>query len=252
MRKSTVFLLTLSIAAAVSGALLVSKMIEYERNNEVNISTIEVVDRYRDVSRATVEHSEDIPEKEEWERPFFSPEIAELKKENPDTVGHLYISDAIDLPVLASRGGRYLSTDYFGNRSSYGCIFTENESEDKAAVLQGHNMKNGAMFGFLERYKDEEYWKMHRTVCYTTEASYREYEVCGYLTMPAEDPIRKRLSMKSREDASAILARMKKSGKVYEQFDESDNLLILATCEYTNTNGRLLVICRQRVNQSVR
>ena len=107
-------------------------------------------------------------------------DFQKLMELNPDAAGWIQVKDThIDYPVVQGRNDlEYASKDVYGEASLTGAIYLSAENRkdivDCYNVIYGHHMDNGAMFGDLEHYKDEAYFKAHREgVFYTPERSYR-------------------------------------------------------------------------------
>ena len=90
-----------------------------------------------------------------------------LKEVNEDARGWITIYDTnIDYPVVQGEDDlEYASKDIYGKTSITGAIYlkTDNAEDlsDPYNVIFGHHMDNGAMFGDLEKYKQEDYFKSH-------------------------------------------------------------------------------------------
>lgn len=118
---------------------------------------------------------------------FVSPiNFTALKQENADIYAWIRIDDtAIDYPVLQSSTD---DPDYYVNytvehvKGYPGALFTEsdlntNPFEDMVTVIYGHDMKNGTMFGTLDKWTDEDYRNAHDTIQIYTEAHTYTYKV---------------------------------------------------------------------------
>ncbi len=86
-----------------------------------------------------------------------SPEINTdaLYTELPNCVGYIY-NEQFDIhyPIMqSSTRDYYLTRDLNGNYSRAGAIFLDsnNNWEDSLTLISGHNMKNGSMFGNLDK-----------------------------------------------------------------------------------------------------
>ena len=44
-------------------------------------------------------------------------------------------------------------------------------------VIYGHHMNNGSMFADLEKFKDEDFWREHKTIAFNTLTEKNEYEI---------------------------------------------------------------------------
>lgn len=91
-----------------------------------------------------------------------------MKKSNPDYIAWITIDNTkIDYPIVVdSSQTNYLTHDFNGNQSCYGCIFISHEQPFTKGntVIYGHNMKNGDMFGSLKKYLNPPYYKDHKYI----------------------------------------------------------------------------------------
>lgn len=109
---------------------------------------------------------------------------ADLYAENHDMVGWLTISDTpIDYPVMQRKDDAeyYLHRDFNGEYASAGCLFLEKncdaEKPSDNLIIYGHHMKNGNMFGKLQNYEDEKFYRAHKAIVFDTVREHREYQV---------------------------------------------------------------------------
>jgi sortase B len=112
---------------------------------------------------------------------------------NPDAVGYLQIP-AINLllPVVqGSDNSYYLNHAINGTQSSNGTLFIDcgNDEgiESKNAIIYGHNMKNGSMFGSLKKFGSEEFFNSgdNRYFYFYTGTMIYKYEIYSVHTTPA-------------------------------------------------------------------
>lgn len=91
--------------------------------------------------------------------------VAELRAVNPDYVAWITFGTDINYPVVQSNNDYYLTHNFFNQRNSNGCLLIDSENRadfsDLNTVVWGHNMKSKAMFGRLQEYRNEEYYKEH-------------------------------------------------------------------------------------------
>jgi sortase B len=188
----------------------------------------------------------------------------DLRNRNPDLVGWLRVFETnVDYPVMQRPGDGqdgepyYLHRDFDRENSSAGTLFASDISDvDRPSdliIIYGHMMKSGAMFGGLKEYTDADYMKKHqvmrfdtmeeerfyRVFCVFTEAvntgkpdEFRYYDVSGFEDEEAFDDFVD--SAKSRE--------LYDTGETAEYGDE---ILALSTCEYTHTDGRLVLLAKR-------
>ncbi len=104
-----------------------------------------------------------------------------LLKLNPDTVGWVEIEDTnINYPILQGDDDlEYASKDFKGEGSISGSIYlsSKNSSDfsDYYNIIYGHHMANGAMFGDIEKFMDEDYFFSHQKG--TLQTPYANYDL---------------------------------------------------------------------------
>ena len=195
-----------------------------------------------------------------------------LKEVNEDARGWITIYDTnIDYPVVQGEDDlEYASKDIYGKTSITGAIYlkTDNAEDlsDPYNVIFGHHMDNGAMFGDLEKYKQEEYFKSHLggwlyaggryyrldvfSVMLTDAYNDNVYDIkkltiserVNYILANSEyyrllsDSDREALELFEKEGVS-VLDKLQKSG-------DPAMIIALSTCESAITNGRIVVFCK--------
>lgn len=110
-------------------------------------------------------------------------------------------------------------------------------------------MKDGSMFKQLNSYKEESFYQEHQTITLYLEEQKYQYEVAAiYVTSVAKSgDYYNYLHKETRNKQMEYLQGM----AAYQLYDtgvtvhETDELLSLSTCEYSSTNGRLIVLARR-------
>jgi sortase B len=148
----------------------------------------------------------------------------------------------------------YLHRDFEGQYSAAGTLFAADISDvdrpTDAIIVYGHMMKSGTMFGDLKRYTEKGFWEKHRSVRLDTLSESRSYEIfCVFRTAVdtgREDEFRY-YDISDFADAAAfeeMLARAQNlqyyNTGITPPF--GSKILILSTCEYSQKNGRLVVL----------
>lgn len=112
---------------------------------------------------------------------------------NPDAVGYLQVP-AIDLllPVVqGSDNEYYLSHTLTGESSKNGTLFIDCRNtegiESQNAIIYGHNMKNGSMFGSLRKFIDKDFFEEgdNKYFYFYIENKIYKYEIYSVHTTPA-------------------------------------------------------------------
>lgn len=98
----------------------------------------------------------------------------------------------IDYPIVQSMtesNEYYLKHDINRSESIYGAIFIEKENKndfsDINTIIYGHHMRDGSMFGSLEKYLESDYLDEHKTIQIELPTEKLEYEVVGATTYRA-------------------------------------------------------------------
>lgn len=176
---------------------------------------------------------------------------ATLVADNPDYVGWIYgCGGAIDYPIVQSDNpGYYLKHDYNKDYSNKGAIFTNKlngELINTDEVLYGHHMKNGSMFAHLCDYKDEQYMRQHPCFYVYSDSGDAQYEVFSVYWMGMKEI--EELQVQSSGLGKGEYVQLLKERSAYDtgvEVSEDDVIMTLVTCEYSNSNGRMVVHCRK-------
>ncbi len=115
----------------------------------------------------------------------FSVDWDALRAINPEVVAWVYIPGTpINYPVAHKAGDdEYYLHHNFANSSTgefgaeYGCVMLSGENNgdftDEVNIIYGHNMRNGSMFAFFNKMRDNAVFNEHRTVyLLTPEGNY--------------------------------------------------------------------------------
>ena len=175
---------------------------------------------------------------------------------NPDTIGWLKVGKIIDTPVVQRDNAFYLEHNYSGEKSSGGMVFLDEECsilpQDEHLVLYGHNMRNGTVFGELDRYRDLAYLKANSIITFDTIYQEGKYVVIAVYDMSAEteDPhFMQMLNFNFLDNEYFMTFVHQAQGRSFYKIPvdvrHGDHLLSLITCSYTLYDGRLILMCRK-------
>ena len=111
--------------------------------------------------------------------------------------------------------------------------------QDNNTIIYGHNMKNGTMFGTIQKYRNQEYYDKHKNMYYfTPEKNYIVRIFTGFTTS-----IDLELYNLPTLNQTKIDNLVKKSNfKTDITVTENDKLLTLSTCAYDYESARYVVI----------
>ena len=193
------------------------------------------------------------------------PQYREMSGKYLQLYGWLQIPDTqIDLPVMRPESDRdfYLHHDFTGAESAEGALFVDAESslwpQDGNTVIYGHNMKNGHIFGTLKMYGDADFFREHREIHFDTLYETGVYEAAAVLKTRIlnedETGFRYyRFFQYGNEKEFQKCRNFVEENRLFEtdsMLQYGDQILMLSTCEYSQENGRLVVVARKRNEKS--
>lgn len=194
-------------------------------------------------------------------RPKILTQYREMAKEYPGLFGWLQIPDTqISLPVMQplTEQNFYLDHDFTGAESAEGALFTDPQNsrwpQDDNIVIYGHNMKNGHMFGMLSLYENPDYFHAHREISFDTIYETGIYETVAVLKTRIlnENEQGFRYYQFFQYDDEKEFAQCVDFVRENQLFDTGsslqygDQILMLSTCEYSQENGRLVLVSRKK------
>lgn len=251
----SILLIILSISYIVNFFSLKKEAIE--ESNLLN--TMEANEQDKINNEATLDENNVKQEVEQYETERMK-QVKNLQTENEDIVGWLEIEDTkINYPVLQGNDDEYyLTHNYKKEKTQKGSIFLSKDYnwEIPSSNLQiyGHNLGNGEMFQELLKYKDEEFYKQHPIIRFTTEKEDANYEIIAVF--------RSRVYYKTEKDVFRYYFFINaETEKEYNEFVENakkaslyeidataqykDQLMTLSTCSYHTEDGRFAIVARK-------
>lgn len=189
------------------------------------------------------------------------PEYALLYEMNPHLVGWIKIDGTpINYPVMQTptHTNYYLHRDFEGNYSAHGCIYVQEScnvfSPSDNLTIYGHKMKDGSMFAALQDYKKESFFKKHPTIVFDTITEHHSYEIVAvFLTTATKGQGFTYHTFVNAADEAEFDTFVSncKALSLYDtgvDAEYGDKLITLSTCEYSQYNGRLVVVAKRIEN----
>lgn len=220
----------------------------------------ELYDSLAEVVEQTQNSDEPVEEIPYSEEKTLLPEYAELFLQNTDMVGWIQIEDTnINYPVMHTPDNPdfYLKHGFDKGYSDYGCPYVQENCDVQLptdnVIIYGHHMKNGSMFCDLEKFKSEDFYKEHKTISFNTLTDKCEYEIVAvfktfvYSDSPESFKYYHFVNAETPEDFSAFVEKCKELS-LYDtgvSAEYGDKLITLSTCEYSRTNGRLVLVAKR-------
>ena len=189
--------------------------------------------------------------------PPVQPGFSKLLALNPETVGFLEIDGMLSLPVVQRENDNefYLSHSFEGAEAQEGTLFMDGLNrlvpEDDCLLVYGHNMKNRTMFGKLDLFEDLAYLRQHSVIHFDTLYENRSYVAFAAFTASMEPGNRRYFDVRQfifddvEFDKFVLKLQSRSMFKIPVDVRYGDRLLLLVTCDYTNTEGRFILALRQ-------
>lgn len=179
-------------------------------------------------------------------------DIEKLIKINSDSIAWLKIEGSnINYPVMQTKDmpNYYLKRNFYKEYSNMGTPYISEycdiETSDNI-IIYGHNIKGRKMFGELENYKKQEYYNNHKTITLYTKNKKTNYEIIAvFKTIASIDfEYNKFYKAESKEEYDNFIKKCKQLSfyNIKKEVNYGKKLITLSTCEYSNKNGRLIVV----------
>ena len=183
-------------------------------------------------------------------------QYASLLKQNGDMVGWISIEDTtISHPVMHTpiRPDFYLKHDFDKKYSKYGVPYVDNncsvDPQSDNLIIYGHHMKGGKMFGVLESYKKEAFYREHPTINFDTlTGGFGQYEIFAVFKVNPTDFKFHHFINAVDETAFDEYVNRCKALSFYNTGitpNHGDKLIALVTCEYSRDGNRLVVVAKK-------
>ena len=241
-----IFLLVLLVTIFVTSNMYLYKELNEERKQEI-----------------VFEELSNIVEETEIKEENNKINIQKLYEENNDFVGWLKIEDTnINYPIMQTeieRKDYYLKRNFYKEYSSLGTPYIAeycNILNSDNVIIYGHHITKNKMFGELENYKNKEFYENHKIINFNTIYGEINYEIISvFKTIDYEEDTFKYYDFVKAENKEEYYNFINKCEELslYETEKTArygDKLLTLSTCEYSNKNGRLVIVAKM-INSNV-
>ena len=190
-------------------------------------------------------------------QPTAANKYAAIYEQNHDFVGWLRIDGTnINYPVMQSPDSPnfYLKHSFDKEYSNYGVPYVQENCElgvSDNVTIYGTHMNDGSMFADLCKYESEDFYREHKTIHFDTMDGFGEYEVVMIFKTVAYSnagfPYFLFVNAEKREDFDDFIAKCSEL-QLYDTgvtAEYGDKLITLSTCEYSRTNGRMVVVAKK-------
>lgn len=181
--------------------------------------------------------------------------MQELYLKNNDIVGWIRIDGTnIDYPVMQKIEIKdyYLRKNFYKEYSIMGTPYIAEQCNLKNSdnlIIYGHNISKKRMFGELENYKKKEFYENHKVIKFFTMESCEKYEIIYVFKTVAEKGFKyyKHYNFKKRGEFETFAKQCSKLSlyDTEQNAEYGDKFITLSTCEYSQENGRLVVVAKR-------
>lgn len=188
------------------------------------------------------------------------PEYETLWEKNNDLAGWLTIGHTpIDYPVMFKEEDDefYLCHNFDKQKDQNGLLSLDKrcslEKDGTQQIIYGHNMRSGAMFGELMNYKNRDYYKENKTIQLDTLYEKNTYKIISVFLSKIfyedEEGFRfyNYIEFMNKKEFDSFYKAIKQMSlyEIGEEASYGDTILTLVTCEYSQDNGRLVVMAKK-------
>ena len=218
---------------------------------------------YRDASvEETVDPTAlvEVTHPETGEKVWMMQSFAQLYVLNSDIVGWMTVpGTSIDYPVMQNQTKKdyYLNHNFDKQYSSWGCLYTwpvcDVDAPSDNITIYGHHMRDGSMFTPLDSYMEKSFWETNPYINFDTLTEQHTYEILAVFKTTASvgEGFAYHEYVDMDEGQFDQFVATCKSLALYDTGVEAqygDKLITLSTCEYSQTNGRLVVVAKRMDN----
>ena len=151
----------------------------------------------------------------------------------------------------------YLRRDFNKEYSYMGTPFMDancNIGISKNLIIYGHNMKNGRMFAPLMKFKNKECFDKHQIIEFVTPNEKAIYHIICVAKVKADDSWYSFIEDSGESHYNERIQELYSKSLYHSdyEFGYNDEFLTLSTCEYSQNDGRLIVVAvKEGANSNV-
>ena len=253
-RKWMIFILSILAAACMVYVGIYYYQFEKNRVDYNSLAKLKAEDSVLDVEKGytvTVEAEKDIP-------PILA-KYETLYKKNKKLIGWLKIDDTnIDYPVMQTVNNEYYLDHNFNQEyDKNGSLFLDKDCNaafpNTNMIIYGHHMKSGKMFGNLNYYSKESYYKEHPQIQFDTIYEEGIYDIMYVFRSRIynEDEVVFKyyqfFDVNSEDEFYSAMDEMARMS-LYDTgvtAEYGDKLITLSTCDSSEEDGRFVVVAKR-------
>ena len=256
-KVSKIILMLLIVILAISSYFFIKELVKNKKETDIFDDLQEIVENSENTTNEN--QFTDILENKEGnlssENTYNLENIAKI---NSDVIGWIKIDGTnIDYPIMQN-GNYYLHRNIYKNYSNHGTPYLAEYCNLRASdnlIIFGHHMKDNTMFSELVNYKNYSYYKNHKYIYFYTlkdgQTIKNTYEiVIAFKTIAYSDSGFKYYNYTNfyDEDEFNSFVRECRNLEFYNtsiDLKYGDKLITLSTCEYSQKNGRMVIVAKK-------
>jgi len=256
-KKRKISVALLSVLAASCIGYLIFYYYQYEKNSVdyTNLAQLKEKDIEKSVDKGytitIINENKELP-------PILT-KYETLYKKNKKLIGWLKIADTnIDYPVMqTSNNEYYLDHNFDQEYDKNGSLFLDKDCNaafpNTNMIIYGHHMKSGKMFGNLNYYSKESYYKEHPQIQFDTIYEEGIYDIMYVFRSRIynEDEVVFKyyqfFDVNSEDEFYSAMDEMSRMS-LYDtgvQAEYGDKLITLSTCDNSEEDGRFVVVAKK-------
>ena len=254
-KKYKIILILLIAIFTISSYFIIKEFAENQKEVEV----------YKDLQQIVIENNIDsdkentVVEAEKSKAESSNKyNLENIAKINSDVIGWIKIDETnIDYPVMQN-GDFYLHRNIYKEYSSHGTPYLAeycNIQYSDNLIIYGHHMNDNSMFAQLDDYKKNSFYNKHKFIkfysYYNGQTIEKNYEIAlVFKTVVYSDKGFKYFNYTNFNDIQELNEFVDncKNLQCYDtgvDINYGDKLITLSTCEYSQKNGRMVIVAKQ-------
>ena len=256
-KVSKIILMLLIVILAISSYFFIKELVKNKKETDIFDDLQEIVENPENTTNEN-QFTDTLTNEEGNSSSEKTYNLENIAKINSEIIGWIKIDGTnIDYPIMQN-GDYYLHKDIYKNYSSHGTPYLApfcNLKKSDNLIIYGHHMKDNSMFSQLEKYKNYNFYLNHKYIkFYTIEDGTtieNNYEVMiAFKTIAYSDEGFRYYSytdFQNYEDYEDFVENCRNLEFYYTGVvgTHQDKYITLSTCEYSQKNGRMVVVAKK-------
>ena len=254
-KESKIILILLIVILAISSYFIIKGFAENKKETDIYKDLQEIVteDNSKEIN---IVPNEDTENKEKDSSNKYN--LENVANINSDVIGWIKIDGTnIDYPVMQN-GDFYLHRNIYKEYSSHGTPYLAeycNVQYSDNLIIYGHHMSDNSMFAELDDYKKNSFYNKHKYLkfysYYNGQTIEKNYKIAlVFKTVAYSDKGFKYYNYTNFNDIQELNEFIDNCKKLqcYDtgvDINYGDKLITLSTCEYSQKNGRMVIVAKQ-------